>query len=235
MKAKSILSVKSLKEHVYEYLRGQMQKGTLQPGSFINMVETCRKLGVSKTPLREALLQLEMEDFVTILPRRGIEVNRLDIDQIRNYYEIIGSLEATAMAASFAQLKRSDIELMDSLADGMDKALSADNFNLYYERNLRFHEVYLKPSANPTLIKIVTILKKRLYDFPRQTRFIKEWELASVGEHRELVRLIRQGRREAAMDFLENVHWSFRVQEPFIRKYYVEAFGREDDPGTEGV
>lgn len=68
MAEKGILNLKSLKEQVYEYLRSQMEKGKIRPGSTINMDETSRKLGVSKTPLRDALLQLEMEGFISILP-----------------------------------------------------------------------------------------------------------------------------------------------------------------------
>lgn len=221
MSSPSVLNMKSLKEQVYDYLREQMQKGGLLPGSIINMDETSRKLGVSKTPLREALLQLEMQDFVTILPRRGIVVNILTLDEIKSYYDIIGALEAKALAASFSQLKPSDLKAMESLIEGMDKALALDDFDLYYERNLRFHDAYLKPCRNETLLKVVNTLKKRLYDFPRQSRFVKEWEQASVGEHRELMRLIREGRREAAIRFIEDVHWSYKVQERFIKKYYA--------------
>jgi DNA-binding GntR family transcriptional regulator len=222
-----IIIAKSLKEQVYDYLRECLQKGTLEPGSLIDVETTCRKLGVSKTPLREALLQLEMEDFVTILPRRGVVVNPLTLDEIRSYYEIIGALEAKALAASFDRLDPAHLKSMESLADGMDKALAADNFDLYYERNLRFHDVYLKACGNPSLVKVVQTVKKRLYDFPRRVRYVKEWETASVREHRELLRLIGQGRREAAVRFIEDVHWSFRVQEPFIRRYYAEgAAGR---------
>jgi DNA-binding GntR family transcriptional regulator len=65
---KPVLNIKSLKEQVYEYLREQMRIGAILPGSVIDMEETSKKLGVSKTPLRDALLQLEMEGFVSILP-----------------------------------------------------------------------------------------------------------------------------------------------------------------------
>jgi DNA-binding GntR family transcriptional regulator len=217
----SILNTKSLKEQVYDYLRDQMQKGGILPGSVINMDETSRKLGVSKTPLREALLQLEMEGFVSILPRRGIVVNVLTLDEIKSYYDIIGALEAKALAASFSLLRPPDLKSMESLIEGMDKALAGDDFDLYYERNLRFHDIYLKPCQNETLIKVVNTLKKRLYDFPRQSRFVKEWEQASVGEHRALMRLIREGRREAAVRFIEDVHWSYKVQERYLQKYYA--------------
>ncbi len=216
-----VLSIKSLKEQVYDYLREQMQKGVLRPGSAINMDESCRKLGVSKTPLREALLQLEIEDFVTILPRRGIVVNVLSLEDIKNFYDIIGALEARALATSFSQLTPSDMTAMERLIAAMDRALAADDFDLYYERNLRFHDIYLNPCRNATLLKVVNTIKKRLYDFPRQTRFVKEWELASVAEHRQFLRLVREGRREAAIRFVQEVHWSYKVQERYIKKYYA--------------
>ncbi len=220
MDGKPILNVKSLKEQVYEYLRDQMRHGGILPGSAIDMEETSKKLGVSKTPLRDALLQLEMEDFVTILPRRAVVVNELTLDEVRNYYDLIGALEAKALGMSFSRLGSDEIERLERLVEGMEKALASDNFDLYYDRNLRFHDAYLKPCGNPALIKVVNTLKKRLYDFPRQSRFVKEWELASIKEHRELLRLIREGRRDEAMRFVEDVHWSFAIQERFIVKYY---------------
>ena len=92
MDNKPLINIKSLKEQVYEYLREQMRTGDILPGSVIDMEETSKKLGVSKTPLRDALLQLEMEGFVSIIPRRKVVVNVLSIQDIKNYYEIIGAL-----------------------------------------------------------------------------------------------------------------------------------------------
>jgi DNA-binding GntR family transcriptional regulator len=230
MKKDIKLNTKSLKDQVYDYLRDQMQKRILRPGSAINMDDTSRKLGVSKTPLREALLLLETEGFVTILPRRGILVKVLSLADIKDFYDVIGALEAKALALSFSQLTASDIALMERLIAGMDKALAANDFDLYYERNLRFHDVYLKPCRNETLLKVVNTIKKRLYDFPRQARFVKEWELASMGEHREFLRLVREGEREAAIRFILDVHWSYRVQERYIKQYYAP-----DPPSSPGT
>ena len=70
------------------------------------------------------------------------------------------------------------------------------------------------------LKKTVDILKKRLYDFPRQEKWIKEWEEASTGEHQKLVKLLSEGRFLDAANFIRDVHWSFKVQKKFIRKYY---------------
>jgi DNA-binding GntR family transcriptional regulator len=220
MPGKPILNIKSLKEQVYEYLREQMRRGDIMPGSAIDMEETSKKLGVSKTPLRDALLQLEMEEFVTILPRRMVVVNSLKKDDIRNYYEIIGSLESMAMLKAFERLQASDIEAMQKLNAGMKDAIAANDFDLYYERNLAFHNTFLNLCGNDSLVKLVNNLKKRLYDFPRPKGFVKEWEESSILEHQALIDLLRKGRGQEAANHVRDVHWSFKVQEGFVGKYY---------------
>ncbi len=221
-KENSILFTKSLKEQVYEYLREEIHRHNLQPGSMINMDATSKKLGISKTPLRDALIQMEMEGFVTIIPRRGIYVNTLTIDDIKEFYQVIGALESSALLTGFPNIKASEINQMKRLITGMNQALDDDNFNLFYKKNLEFHDTYIHSSQNNTLIKIVTNLKKRLYEFPSQDKWIKEWEESSMLEHQELLRLIEAGKVQEAADIIRNVHWSFSVQEKFIKKYYFE-------------
>jgi DNA-binding GntR family transcriptional regulator len=218
-----VLNVKSLKEQVYDYLREQMRIGEILPGSDINLDETSRKLGVSRTPLRDALLQLEMEGFVTIFPRRGIVVNLLTLEEIRKYYEIIGSLESTALLLAFQEIGADEVGQMEGLIKEMDAALTAGDFDSYYAHNLRFHDIYLSRCGNENLVRIVQTFKKRLYDFPRQKGYVKEWELSSIREHRELLRLVKQGNAGQAAVFIRDVHWSFQVQEKFIRAYYQRA------------
>jgi DNA-binding GntR family transcriptional regulator len=220
MKHKSVLNVKSLKEQVYDYLREQMRKGKILPGSAIDMQETSRQLGVSKTPLRDALLQLEMEGFVTIFPRSGVVVNILSRQDIKDYYEIIGALESTALLLAFESIREHEIKSMGEQVKGMERALNVNNFDAYYEKNLRFHDIYLDLCGNENLVKIVRTLKKRLYDFPRQKGFVKEWEIASIAEHRELVKLIKHHRAAAAAAHIRDVHWSFKIQEEYINQYY---------------
>jgi DNA-binding GntR family transcriptional regulator len=222
-KGAALLNIKSLKEQVYEYLREQMRTGELLPGSVIDMEQTSARLGVSKTPLRDALLQLEMEDFVTILPRRKVIVNVLTEEDIRNYYDIIGALEGVALLKAFDRIRPEDITAMQALNDAMKAAIGENDFDLYYEKNLAFHDTFLCLCGNESLVRIVNTLKKRLYDFPRSKGFVKEWEEASVLEHQRLVDLIRHGKRMEAANHVRDVHWSFRVQEPFIQKYYAQV------------
>jgi DNA-binding GntR family transcriptional regulator len=223
MSRRSVLNLKSLKEQVYDYLREQMELGEIRPGAVINMEDTCRELGVSKTPLRDALLQLETENFVSILPRRGVIVNVLTLNDIKSYYEILGALESAALLSCFEKIKKSDIKKMKDLNERMVQAISSNDFNSYYQSNLKFHNIFLILCSNDYLKKMVNDLKRKLYDFPRQKGFVKEWEEVSIKEHQELVALIENGKSHEASSYIRDVHWSYAVQEKYIQKYYSHA------------
>jgi DNA-binding GntR family transcriptional regulator len=231
MTEQPLLNHKSLKEQVYDYLRDELRRGEILPGSTINLDETSRKLGVSRTPLRDALLQLETEGFVTIYPRRGVTVNALSLKDIRNYYQIIGALESAAVLRASQTMGEAEFRLMEEIIRDMKAAIDADDFDLYYAKNLALHEVYLASCGNENLVRIVGTLKRRLYDFPRQRSFVKEWELASIAEHTELLRLLREGKAVEAAAYVRDVHWSYEVQEKYIVRYYARA---SSTPGKAG-
>src|SRR4030042_4961220 len=123
MAEKPLLNVKSLKEQVYDYLREKLRSGEILPGSAINLDETSQKLGVSRTPLRDALLQLESEGFVTIYPRRGVIVNLLSLGDIKNYYQIIGAWESTAILQAFNKIGENEIRDMEGIIEDMKNAM----------------------------------------------------------------------------------------------------------------
>ncbi len=215
-----IPEVKSLRQYIYDFLRHEMNSGKIKPGSFLNLNELSRDLGMSKTPLRDALLHLEAEGFVTFFPRKGVMVNVLTLEKIRDLYEIIGALEAQTIHSTGELITIKDIDHMEKLNEEMRQALEQDDFPLFYEKNLAFHDVYLNLSVNQEMVHTVQILKQRLYDFPRLRGFVKEWEIRSTGEHEDIIHRLRQGDLWAAADYIRDVHWSFKVQERFIRKYY---------------
>ena len=112
---------------------------------------------------------------------------------------------------------------MKNYNDEMEKAIKESNFNRYYQKNLKFHNVFLDLCQNNNLLRIVNNLKKRLYDFPRQEGFVKQWEESSINEHKRLLDLIETNNKDEAAAYIRDVHWSYAVQEPFIKKYYKLA------------
>jgi DNA-binding GntR family transcriptional regulator len=227
-----ILQLRSLREQVYEYLRDAINRGELDAGSFLDQRQLSDSLGISKTPLRDALIQLETEGFVSILPRRGVIVNRLTLEDVRHLYEIIGALEGAVVMSVGDRLEATHFRYMRSLNAEMIQAVEAGEFNLYYARNLSFHEVFLGLSQNTGLLRMVENAKHRLYDFPRRRDFLPDWESASTGEHAAFLDLLEGGDVRSAADYLRDVHWSFDVQQRFIVQYYFPDADLSEVGGT---
>ena len=220
MEGREILRLKSLRELVYEHLHQAINSGDLEPGSFIDQKRLAAELGISRQPLRDALIQLELEGFVTVLPRRGVKVRRLTLDDIRYLYQVIGALESDVLMHATVRVGEAQTRQMRTLNEAMVEAIEAEDFDTYYDLNLAFHDVFLNTSDNPLLLQTVRICKQRLYDFPRERRFHREWEISSTGEHSHIIDLIERSRHHEAADYLRAEHWSFNVQRPYLRAYY---------------
>jgi DNA-binding GntR family transcriptional regulator len=224
-----IINQKSLREQVYDFIREELTRGKLIPGAAINLNALSEELGISKTPLRDALLQLDTEGFVTISPRRGVFVNRLTLEDIRNCYEIIGALESTVILSVFDGIQPIHIEKMKLLNSALRTSLKRDDFQAYYQQNILFHDVFIEMSHNQALKRIIAPMKRRLYDFPRRG-YIKEWEQRNCREHDKLVEAFETGDRGAAVRVWRDVHWSFEVQEKYIRQFYFPEAQELQDP-----
>jgi DNA-binding GntR family transcriptional regulator len=210
---------------VYQHLREQLNRGRLRPGTYLDLNTLAEEIGISRTPLRDALLRLEGEGFVEIHNRRGVRIAELTLERIRNIYQLLGALESTALRSVAARITSEVVARMDGFNREMERALDTADFDRFYDANLAFHDCYRDLSGNAELVREIHILKQRLYDFPRLTRYVPEWERASIREHQVMVQLLEQGKVGDAADFLRDVHWSFSYQEPFIRRYYAARSG----------
>ena len=223
LKSANPLNPISLRQQVYDWLREALGRGELSPGDVIKPDAISAALGISRTPLRDALLQLEWEGFVTIRPRSGCVVRALTATDIRDLYQMIGALESSVIVSEWTRITPAVTDRMRTLDATMRAALDRDDFAAYYAANVAFHGAYLELSANAELVRRVTVMRQRLYDFPRRNTFVKAWETASADEHAALVAELAGDDPRAAADHLRDVHWSFDVQRPFIEQYYPEA------------
>ena len=220
-----IRSIKTLREKVYTHLKTMIKARKLSPGEFIDLNRIGEELGMSRTPLRDAMFHLENEGFITIFPRRGVMLNALDLRTIRNIFEIVGALESTALLRAGESLSADDIALMAQLDEKMAVCLSERDLDTLYGYNVDFHNVFLDKSDNEELVHTARIQRERLYDFPVRRALLFDWERGNLAEHVEMVKLLERGDIKGAADFLRDVHWSYQVQEKYIRQYY---FSRRD-------
>lgn len=210
----------SLSDQVYDYLRRQMFQGELLPGSTINIGEIAKQLGVSKTPLRDALIHLEFEGFVTILPRRGVKVNTLSRQDVKNAYDAAGLVESFLVMECIDKIDASHIKKLEKLNSKMLADIKKDNFSNLFENNLEFHNVYLGISDNEMLKKFIVPIKHRLYDFPRHN-YLADWELRNIDEHVQFIDALKKGDENEAARILKDVHWSFEYQQEYIDAFYL--------------
>lgn len=213
------LQFSSLSDQVYSYLRRQMNQGTMLPGSTIHIGDIANQLGISKTPLRDALIQLECEGYVEILPRKGVRVNKLRIQDVKNAYAAIGLVEAFIVTSCIDKITPRHIKELEELNETIISDIKKKDFSRLFSTNLQFHNVYLEISDNEPLKKFILPIKHRLYDFPRQN-YISEWELNNCEEHRRVIGCLKTGDGEGAARILKDEHWSFEYQQAFIYSFY---------------
>ena len=212
----------SLRKQIFDYLSSQIEKGTLTPGSLINVRRLTEELNISRTPLREALAQMEVQGLVTIMPQRGVMINALTYEQLLNIFEILGSLESQVLTTVFDRITPKRIETMERLNQKMLQAIEDGKNRQFHESNIQMHKVFLDLSSNEDLTGFVSTLKLRVFGFAMRSyrdRFKKE----IVKEHKNLISLIRDGKKDEAVRFLKEIHWKFNYPDNFIRTDPVEA------------
>ncbi|CAG37076.1 GntR family transcriptional regulator [Desulfotalea psychrophila] len=203
-----------LRVQVYNYLEKQMQLGNLKPGSSISVNTMIKELGVSRTPLREALILLQEQGFVSIQPQRGVKINALNMDDVKDIYEILGGIESSIFLSVFDNLREKEIQQMKMLNNEIELALANEDIIRHNQLNVDFHDTFLGLSNNKRMLRYVGILKMQLYDFPRRNFGIK-WNNNNLYQHRQFIQLIEEGKAVSAADYLRDIHWDFDLPDSF--------------------
>lgn len=196
-----------LRSQVYEHLRIELGKQNLKPGMFVTINQLSQQLGINRTPLRDALLQLQVEGFVTFLPQRGIQINELSNKDLEDIYEVLGALDSRALLSVFDKITPRNIEQMKKINEKMYQTCSSNkDISKYFDLNNAFHNVYLKKSKNKPLLDQLSILRQRLFDFGAKGDWIAKVREMNYREHLEFINLVEEGDAKAVANFLRDVH-----------------------------
>jgi DNA-binding GntR family transcriptional regulator len=195
-----------LRTQVYEHLREELKKQNLRPGMFVTINQLSQQLGINRTPLRDALLQLQVEGFVTFLPQRGIQINELSEKNLEDIYEVLGALDSRALLCVFNKITKDHITQMKQINEDMYNTNTIDEYGRYFELNTDFHNVYLMLSDNNLLLDQLSILRQRLFDFGAKGKWIEKVRELNYQEHFKLIDLIEQGNAKRVADFIRDTH-----------------------------
>lgn len=176
-----ISNYKPLREIVFEYLRNSILNGELEPGERLMELQLAQQLGVSRTPVREAIRKLELEGLVEMIPRKGAYVADVSIKDILDILEVRMFLEG--LAAYFAAERMSDeeIEELKEISKKFENEIVTMEKEEMIELDNKFHDMIIKGSRNNKLLQIVQGLQEQFQRF--RVIYFNEYN-----EHEDLVK-----------------------------------------------
>lgn len=220
-----VVRAETIADKVHAWLGREIAAGTYRPGERIHEKALAERLGISRTPIREALLRLETEGVVVCNSRRSYNVRILTADDVREIYETLGILEGAASAAVTGSLEAHHIEELERLNQMMTEAAAAPDLPAFGRWNRQFHHVFLDRLDNAVLRETCDHVRGPLYTFPVQPGTLAAWLGKSVAEHREIIRLAVARDATGLGAYFREVHWSYALNEGYI----TDAFDREGE------
>ena len=182
-------------------LRKMIFSGELTPGSDHLETELAERLGMSRTPVREAALMLQSQGLVEVRPRRGLRVLPVSVQDMRDIYDILTELESLAAArAAQAGYSRADLATLAGAIRDMDAALDDDDLRAWAEADDRFHRELVRLGGNARLAMIVSVMRDQVRRARATTLFIRPKPSKSNADHRRVYQAIAERNASHAHD-----------------------------------
>ncbi|MGR3749647.1 GntR family transcriptional regulator [Paracoccus sp. (in: a-proteobacteria)] len=178
----------------YGRLKSDILHARLPPGMFVTEPEIALRLGMSRTPAREALIKLEAEGLVELVPRRGARILPLVAEDMREIYQILTALEPDAAAEiARAGISSDNLELLQASTAEMEAALDRKDLDDWAEADDRFHRQLMQMTGNRRLIAIVAQLNDQAHRARIITLRLRELPVKSTEDHRAILDALTAG------------------------------------------
>lgn len=206
-----MVEFRSLKDAVYDHISAEITGGRLLPNAEIRERKLCADLQISRTPVREALMQLSHEGHIQHIPRRGFFIPGLSGARVRNIFVILGNL-ASAAAIDALDSGRLDLPALRGLAAQMDEAMDSSQPDLFNTLRGHFHNTINLASGNDEMVQIIDKYQKIL----RREEYISQTGASEASanirqpntDHWRIIQLLETGDREGLRVFIRDVLWN---------------------------
>lgn len=182
----------TLTAQVYEILKERILSRELPPGTRLKHAELATVFGVSSTPVREAIQQLENDGLVETFPYRGSVVKQLSAKEICDIYDVRVALESLAVRLAASQLTDKQLEELEKHVHSYERSFETGDRTLGLEADLAFHELLLRASGNLVLLNMANNLANRIQLF-REVDWEEALKSPSLNGHRLILEALRKG------------------------------------------
>ena len=193
-----------LREAVCETLRDAIRKGILEPGERLMEVQLAEELGISRTPVREAIRKLEQEGYVIMMPRRGTYVSDISTNDVKEIFEIRSALESLATGLAARRIEPDELETLQNLLMEIEGYIAKNDMEKIVETDIKFHGLLYQVSRNERLVNIINNLKEQLARFRTLSMSYPGRLQETLEEHSEMVEAIANGDVSAAREAAEH-------------------------------
>ena len=194
-----------LREVVFLTLRRQILRGELRPGERLMEISLANRLGVSRTPIREAIRKLENEGLVTMIPRRGAHVAAITRQELNDVLEVRKSLDVLAIRKACRNMTEQEMTVLRSAAESFAILVEKKDADLTTlgEADEHFHEIIYQGTSNRRLMQILGNLREQMYRF--RVEYLKDKDIRQtlVSEHDAIVKAIEKRDEEEAVRMME--------------------------------
>lgn len=216
----------SLRGRVFNRLREDILTGKYKKGESIIESRVSKDLGVSRTPVREALRQLELEELVSIIPNKGAVVTGINADDIRDIYMIRSLIEGLAARKAATLMTESQIESLEEIIMLSEFHLAKRHMEKLYELDNKFHELLYEGSGSRMLRHVLSDYHHYAQRVRREALSDKTRAKASIAEHKAIVDAIKQRQPDKA-ERITNEHIRFTTDNVLKHKI-AEAIEQYD-------
>lgn len=197
-----------LRDVVFNTLRQAILKGELEPGERLMEIQLAERLGVSRTPIREAIRKLELEGLVLMIPRKGAEVAKISEKSLRDVLEVRRSLEELAIELACARMTEEDIRNLELAQEAFRAAVKQGDAMTIAESDEHFHDIIYNGTGNTRLVQILNNLREQMYRY--RLEYIKDEDKRQVllVEHEHILKALKNRNiaeaKNAAREHIDN-------------------------------
>ena len=197
-----------LRDVVYNTLREAILKGELKPGERLMELQLASKLGVSRTPIREAIRMLELEGLAVTIPRKGAEVAKMTVKDMEDVLEVREALDELAAKIACNKITEEQLQALSQVKDAFEESTKTTDIKQIAMYDEKFHDVIYESTGNVRLVNLLNNLREQIYRY--RVEYLKNVEVYPrlIKEHETILKALQDRNQElvveAMRDHVEN-------------------------------